>query len=37
MKNFTAMSEKEMMSINGGISVLQKLYSWSIKLFGYKK
>ena len=35
MKNFTEMTEKEMM--NGGMSVLQKLYAWSVKLFGYKR
>ena len=37
MKNFTEMTEKEMMNINGGMSVLQKLYAWSVKLFGYKR
>ena len=37
MKNFTEMTEKEMMNINVGMSVLQKLYAWSVKLFGYKR
>ena len=37
MKNFTEMTEKEMMNINGGMSVLQKLDAWSVKLFGYKR
>ena len=37
MKNFKEMTEKEMIKINGGMSVLQKLYAWSVKLFGYKR
>ena len=37
MKNFTEMTEKEIININGVMSVLQKIYAWSVKLFGYKR